>query len=299
MKRAVITTSSSSLDNININNNIGLIRLHLNVHNVDFIDGKNITLPKLQKIMVETPIAPVKTSPAPLEEVKQMFSALCQQNYTEVFVITLSSQVSESYNIVTEAAQDFSEHLDIHIFDARELNFCEAVLAIEAERMTAEGHTMDAIAQQLTIFRDNHQFLFAVDDLSYLIKNKKLSATAGFFANLFGIKPVLHITDVGKVEPFSKIRRIEKALDHIVEEFTQKIVEHNRSFLYVLDVGDAWMTNRMVESFKERLNMDYIPTVPVSSISLANLGPNAVGVGLFTDTIPWAVTQLPKPNNDE
>lgn len=293
MKRAVITTSSSSLDNIDISNNIGLIRLHLNVHNVDFIDGKNITLSKLQKIMLETAIAPVKTSPAPLEEVKQMFSALCQQDYTEVFVITLSSQMSESYNIVTEAAQYFSEHLDIHVFDAKELNFCEAVLALEAEHMTEQGYTMEDIAQHLTAIRDNHQFLFAVDDLSYLIKNKKLSATAGFFANLLKIKPVLQITDEGQIVALNKIRHIERALDFIINEFTN-IVAEKESFLYVLDVGDEQLTQKVVGLFKDKLNIDDIPVVPVSSISVANHGPNAIGIGVFTETIPWAVSQLPQ-----
>lgn len=47
MSRIVISTSSSGLDNLDINHKIDLIRLRLYVNNVEFIDGKNITNDRL------------------------------------------------------------------------------------------------------------------------------------------------------------------------------------------------------------------------------------------------------------
>lgn len=287
MSRIVISTSSSGLDNLNINNKIDLIRLRLIVNNVEFIDGKNITNERLQNLMTGPLCSAVRTQPAPAHEVEKLFTSLYQQGYKEVFVTTLSSKLSESYNIIKEVADSFLDRMDIVIYDCKELNMCEGMLALEAEHMMNEGQSMSQIVQRLDQLRAHHKMLFVVDDLSFLIRNKKLSATSGFFASLLKIKPVLQVTDDGEVIAVNKVRKLERALDHIVEALADSI-KRSDTFAYILTTGCSNLDQHFVALIKQRTGVKSIPVLPVSNISLANQGPTGVGLCVFSGEIPHA-----------
>ena len=240
MRRIVISTSSSGLDNLKVNTKVNtkvdLIRLRMFINNVEFIDGKNITTKGLHQLMTGVSCSAIHTQPAPETEVLALFNDLLRQGYEEVFVTTLSSKLSESFDIIKKVAAGFQGRMKIYVYDCLELNVCEGLLALEAEHLLNEGESMPRIAQRLDELRANHKMLFAVDDLSYLIKNKKLSSAAGFFANILNIKPVLQVTEGGEIIAVNKIRKFERALDHIIDDFSESLQQHD-SFAYVLSAG--------------------------------------------------------------
>lgn len=287
MSRIVICTSSSGLGNIDVKTNIQLIPMRLFVNNVEFIDNKNITQDRLIKIMSDAACSAVHTSPAPEEEVDALFTRLYEQGYKEVFVCTTSSKLSESYAITKKVAQRFQDRMHIYVYDCKELNICEAMLALEAEHLLEQGESMSDIAMRLDDLRASHKMLFAIDTLSTLIKNKKLSATAGFFANIFNIKPVLKMTEAGELIAINKIRKLERALDYIVEDFAESL-QRADTFSYVLTMGRSDIDNYLLDLIKRRTGLQKIPVLPVSNISMGNTGPTGVGLCVFEGKIPHA-----------
>ncbi len=286
MKRIVLSTSSSSLDNLAIKTNIRLIRLRIYVNNVEFIDGKNINVTSLTAMMTQSAShSPVYTKPAPANEVAEMLTQLENEGYKEVFITTLSSVISESYAIIKKVADSFKGSMNIHVYDTKELNICEAMLALEAEQMLAQGHSMDNIVTRLDGLRARHTMLFPIDDLSYMIKNKKLSSTAGFFANLFSIKPVLQMTLDGSMIPFKKIRKYDKAINEVIESFADNI-QRPDTFAYALSTGRPKLDKYFVELVKKRTHIKHLPVLPVSAISLANHGPTGTGLCAFIGDKP-------------
>lgn len=292
MSRIVLSTSSSGLDDMAISHNVELIRLRIHVNNVEFIDGKNISSERLQYLMNEVSHTPVHTSPAPAHEVAMMLSDLQTRGIKEVFISTLSSQVSESYDIIKRVSQSFEDSMDIYVYDTKDLNACEAMLALEADKYMREGLHMKAVAARLDELRENHRMLFVADDLSYLIKNKKISGAAGFFANLFSIKPVLQVSDEGQVVPISKIRKLDKAFDYMFDELAAA-AQRRDSFAYILSAGRPDLDSRFIELLKQRTGLQRIAVLPVSAISLANHGPSGIGFCVFDGHIPAAASLCP------
>ncbi|HAO60131.1 MAG TPA: fatty acid-binding protein DegV [Psychrobacter sp.] len=293
MSRIVLTTSSSGLDDMDIQHNVELIRLRIHVNNVEFIDGKNISSERLQYLMNEVSHSPVHTSPAPAHEVAMMLSNLQSRGIKEVFITTLSSKVSESYQIISEVAKSFADNMDIYVYDTKDLNACEALLALEADYFMQQGYAMSDIASRLDALRRSHHMLFAADDLSYLIKNKKISGAAGFFANLFSIKPVLQVSKEGEVVPISKIRKIDKAFEYMVNQFAE-VLPRKDSFAYILSAGRPDLDSRFIEMLKQRTGVDNIAVLPVSAISLANHGPSGLGLCVFEGDVPQAASMFAK-----
>lgn len=293
MSRIVLTTSSSGLDDMDIQHNVELIRLRIHVNDVEFIDGKNINSERLQYLMNEVSHSPVHTSPAPAHEVAMMLSNLQSRGIKEVFITTLSSKVSESYQIISEVAKSFADNMDIYVYDTKDLNACEALLALEADYFMQQGYAMSDIASRLDALRRSHHMLFAADDLSYLIKNKKISGAAGFFANLFSIKPVLQVSKEGEVVPISKIRKIDKAFEYMVNQFAE-VLPRKDSFAYILSAGRPDLDSRFIEMLKQRTGVDNIAVLPVSAISLANHGPSGLGLCVFEGDVPQAASMFDK-----
>ena len=291
MSRIVLSTSSSGLGNLDIKTNIQLIPMRLFVNNVEFIDGKNITQDRLISIMSDAACSAVHTSPAPAEEIDEILTNLYEQGYKEVFITVTSSGLSESYNIIKQVAQRFQDRMYVYVYDTKELNMCEAILALEAEHMLEQGESMSKIARRLDELRASHKLLFAIDTLSTLIKNKKLSATAGFFANMFNIKPVLQMTDDGKLIAINKIRKLERALDYIVEDFADSLQRPN-TFAYILTMGRTDIDNYLINLIKRRTGIQNIPLLPVSNISMGNTGPTGVGLCVFEGEMPYAAQLL-------
>ncbi|WP_230657160.1 DegV family protein [Psychrobacter sp. I-STPA10] len=286
MRRKIISTSTSSLYDLHINHNIELIRLRLYINNVEFTDGININAKRLRNLMSNLDSSAVHTAPAPRQEVIDLFNKLYNQGYEEVFITTLSSKMSQSHDIIKNAAAEFQDKMDIYVYDCKELNVCESILALEAAQLSTHEYSMPKIARRLDELRQQHKMLFTVNDLSYLIKNKKLSSTAGFFANIFNIKPILEVTDDGQIVTVQKIRTLDKSLDYIIKGFANCL--QNNCFLYALSAGQTELDNYFISRLKKQTKLNNIPILPVSAISLANHGPSGVGLCAFTKEIPHA-----------
>ncbi|WP_066801603.1 DegV family protein [Moraxella oblonga] len=285
MKRVVVSTSSSSLNYINAPHNIRFIPFHIFVEGKDYLDIRDIDTPKLSKMIRQNPSLNVKTSPATEQEIFALFEELRKEGYTEVFLCTISSAISNSHAIFDRLKAKYVGHMDIYVYDTKTLNIDEGVLAFEADLMMQEGKSMLEIINRLDELRQHSLFMFTLSDLDFIIRSKKLSAPAGFVANLFGIKPVMWVNDEGLVVPKDKIRKIERSMRYMIEEVITQIAGRD-AFIYIADTSMGAYT----EEFKRMLANEYglrdIPVIHVSTVSLANHGTEGVGIGVYYGEVP-------------
>lgn len=291
MKRITLGTSSSGLGYLNVPHNIEFIPLHLLINNVDFIDGQNVNPDSFRKIIKTAPNTIARTSPATEDEVIRIFHDLVKRGYQEAFVCTLSSRFSKSYEILKKAKEHFANNIDIYIYDSRTLNIAEGALVYEAECLMKEGWAMDDIATHLDDLRSRSLFLFTLSNLNYIIQNKKLSAPAGFIANLFDIKPIMHIDQKGFITSYKKVRHIDQTLRQMIEA-TSRIVGNNDAYFYIADGGFEDVRSLFVQILDEEFGLKNPPIIPVSTISLANHGPTGIGIGAFYGKLPRIVQYL-------
>ena len=81
------------------------------------------------------------------------------------------------------------------------------------------GATLDEAAQ---FARDTIPHLchwFTVDDLKYLKRGGRVSATAALLGGMLGIKPVLHTDDSGHLTPVSKVRGRKASLEALADRY--------------------------------------------------------------------------------
>lgn len=292
MKRIVLNTTSSCLETLNVPHNIEFIRFSVIVNNVDFVDGVNITAERLSSIMTASPAAPTSTVASPPETILQKFIELENRGYTDVFVVTISSMISKTFENVNRAKALYTGKLNIFVYDSKTATIMEGALAFEADQLLKMGKSFDAIAQRLDQIRQNTFFQFSVSSLDYLIANKKISTPAGFFANLLDIRPIIELNDVGELVPRKKVRKIENAINAIAEYIYQLKQKNRDIYLYVVTGGDPLLDEYTLKLLAQQYGIANIPLITTSTITLANHGPHMVGIGAFLGERPLLTKYL-------
>lgn len=294
MKRVVVSTSSSSLNYLNVPHDVRLIPFHIIIDGQDYLDIRDIDTPKLSKMINQNPKLNVKTSPPTEQEIFELFKNLHQEGYTEVLLCTISSAISNSHKIFDRLKAKYVGYMDIYVYDTKTLNIDEGALAFEADLMMKEGWSLREIITRLDELRKHSLFMFTLSELDFIIRNKKLSAPAGFVANLFGIKPVMWVNDEGLVVPREKIRKMERSLRYMTEEVLAHIAGKD-AFIYIADTSMGKYTAIFKELLANEYGLRNIPVIHVSTVSLANHGTAGVGIGVYYGEVPRLTKYLRQP----
>lgn len=158
----------------------------------------------------------------------------------QVFVVTLSSQLSGSYNSAELAKNMYEEEhpeVKIHVFDSKSASSGQLLLARLIEQYALQGMEFEEIVDRVSEFRDNMNTLFVLESLETLRKNGRLTGVKAIVASALNIKPYMKATD-GNIEQVGQARGINKALDKMIDyvgttggEFSEKtiVVSHCNS----------------------------------------------------------------------
>ncbi len=282
MRRAIISTSTSCLDYFEIPENLFILHNHINVLGNRYLDCKTISVDRLAEMMDSNKQALPTTSPPEEDEIADLFYELMNQGYEEILVICISARMSETFERVQNIKGLFANRLNIHVFDTHQSSYMEGLMALEAVRMTEEGRELYDIERRLKYMRDEIKVWFMLDDLTNLIKTKRIFAPAGYLANMFSIKPLLGYDDVGNIIPIERVRKTDRAIERMCELTLEKAKGQRHAQIYLLSVGDVEL-DRQLRTILHRQGYTNLPVIPVATSSLANLGTRGTGIGVFVD----------------
>ena len=132
-----------------------------------------------------------------------------------VFCITISSNLSGSYNAARLAKEQYEEeHPDrkVHIIDSLSAG-CELTMIAEKLReMIAEKLDFDKIIEKITAYHDKLGTMFMLQSVHNLANNGRLSPAIAALVGMLGIRMVGKASDVGTLELTDKCRGDKRAL---------------------------------------------------------------------------------------
>lgn len=144
----------------------------------------------------------------------------------DILYIGASSGLSgtvNSANIAKNMLQEDYPSLRICIIDILTASLGQGLMVLKSLEMQNHGASIDAIMNYLEEIKQNLNTFMIVNDINYLRKGGRISATAAFAGMLLNIKPFLTISNIGKVLPLNKLRGRKKALNALFEKVLEKI----------------------------------------------------------------------------
>lgn len=278
-KRIVATTSTSCLDYYEHQEDIRTIRIKIDMDGKLYADGTEMPSEKFFTMLQNDSNLIPKTTQVPLGELINFFDGLYDEGYDEVFVTTISSKLSGSYNGILACADMLKDKMKIEVYDTKTVCFNEGIFALRAAQMIDDGKSFEEIREELDYLANHNLIMFAVDNLTYLVKNGRLSGAAGFVASVLKIKPLLEVQNSGEIHSIQKIRTIKKALDAVCER-AKEYTDGKEYFIYLVSTTPENL-DYLKEGIKNSLGVDNPIHVPGSPIVGCHVGPGALGVGIF------------------
>ncbi len=149
----------------------------------------------------------------------QIFRSEAEKGHN-VLYLCLSSGLSSTYSSSLNAAQAVMEdfpNVKIESVDTLGATGGVGLLLMQAIKGRDEGKTVEENADHLREIAPDIGFWFMVEDLVYLKRGGRVSATAAFAGNVLNLKPVLKINDEGKLINISKQRGVPRAVKYLLE----------------------------------------------------------------------------------
>jgi len=141
-----------------------------------------------------------------------------------VFAVTMTSQLSGTYNAALQAAGEFKradENRRIWVLDSLSTG-PEMQLIIEKLRdCILAGGTFSQIRRTVREYSSHTHLLFALQSLDNLAKNGRCSMALAKMAGVLGIRVVGRASAQGTLEPLAKPRGERKALETLLNELAK------------------------------------------------------------------------------
>lgn len=157
----------------------------------------------------------------------------------DVYVVTLSSKLSGSYNSALLGKDLFHEEKgdkNIHIIDSLSACCGEANIALKAMELAESGLPFNEVVIEVEKYRDEMATYFVLDSLDTLRKNGRLTGMKALVATTLNIKPVC-IGARGEIMQKSQGIGIRKALVKMTEIVASEIENPEEKRLMITHVN--------------------------------------------------------------
>ena len=150
-KKAVIATSTSCLDYLNIEDSrLKVLRMKILMGDETLNDFIDITAEDFySRLKADKSLVPSSTMPS-IGEYLELLEELEKDGYEEVLVTTISSGLSGTYSMISAATENnYEGKLTIKVLDSRNAAISEGFLTLEALRLFDEGKSLDETFEYL------------------------------------------------------------------------------------------------------------------------------------------------------
>lgn len=220
------------------------------------------------------------TSQVTVQQVKDAVSEYAAKNYTDVFLITLSSGITTFYETICAYARQ-EKRLHLHVFDSKISCAGEANMAILAARLVQAGAKPDLIEKELVSLRATTGVRFMVGDLKHLVRTGRLSNAASFIGGILKMKPILTmaVQGDGKITAIAKERQEKRAFKHIEKDILQmtKNVQYPL-LLSVIDADDKKIAAKWSQQLKKAFPKARLQRGIIGPVIGVHTGPGTIAV---------------------
>lgn len=191
-----------------------MIPLTLLLEDKVIVDDETFDQKAFIHMVKESESYPKTACPSP-----EMFKEAYHCDAENIFVITLSGQLSGSYNSAVLAKSLYEEeygYKNICVINSESASSGELNIALYIRELCEQGCSFEEIEKKVSEYRDNMNTYFVLETLDTLKKNGRLTGLSAFIATALNIKPVMG-AEKGEIIKLDQARGINKALQKMAE----------------------------------------------------------------------------------
>lgn len=232
----------------------------------------------------------ITTTQVPMQEFESVFGKYLAEGYDIVYIACCSKQ-SSSVNTGTVVARRLITEYEgrtVHCIDSLNASMGEGLLAIRAAELCDAGLSADEIAERIKACRKSVNEYVAVHSLDALRRAGRVKASAAFFGNLLGVKPIIISDKNGVQTPIKKVKGRRTSLDEIVSLTKASIKEPEKQTVYIshADCSEAELAY-VKEAVLREIPCKDVYMNEIGPIIGASIGPDAIAIFSFGEEVTF------------
>ncbi len=152
----------------------------------------------------------------------------------DVLYIGMSTGLSNTANAASIAADELKAEFPdrkIITIDTLTTTVAQGMLIENACKMRKDGKTIEEAADYVYSNMQKACVWFIVDDLIYLKRGGRISAAAAFAGGVLQLKPVLRVTEDGKLENVQKVRGRSQSIKALQKIFAKNAIDKSTYYI--------------------------------------------------------------------
>ena len=154
----------------------------------------------------------------------------------DVLYIACTSVLSGTINCFRLAAEQLQEkYPDRKIvgMDSTRAGMTLGLMVIDAAKMQQEGKSLEEIHEYLEKEKQHYRLCGTLETLTYLKRAGRVSGAAAFFANMFGIRPIIVGDTKGHNYVIGKVKGTRSAFDRLFEIVKDTVEGQEHPIIYL------------------------------------------------------------------
>lgn len=186
------------------------IPLRITMDGKTYVDDGSLNTVWLISSMKASKVLPVTACPSPDEY------AAAMSGEDDCFVVTLSSQLSGSYQSAMLGKTMKSGSGKVHVFDSQSASAGQSRIAYEIGSMISSGLSFDEIAEKGEAFVKDMKTFFILQSMDSLIKAGRVNKITGQIATFMQLRPIMSDDGTGGIMLYEKARGTKNAVEKLV-----------------------------------------------------------------------------------
>ena len=211
---------------------------------------------------------------------KYKLSEILDEN--EIIYISLSSGLSGTFNTANMVKNDLLDEFPnakIHIIDSLGASFGYGALTIKVAKMLENEESLEEILKYIDFYKNHINYIFTVDDLTYLYRGGRLNKAKFILGNLLNICPILDISkETGKLNFFDKVRGHKAFKKKIIDIVKKKSDCLDKQTIVILQGDCMDKANELKELLTKEFNNSDIIITGVDAVIGCHTGPSILAM---------------------
>ncbi len=208
------------------------------------------------------------------------------QEGKDILYLGFSSGLSTTFNSARIAAENLKPKYPdskLIVIDTLAASAGEGLIVGLTVEEKKKGATIEEAAEFVKNLIPRMGIWFTVDDLVYLKRGGRVSATSAFVGNLLGIKPVLYMDNEGHLIPRSKVRGRKTAITALADQYTARAHDKENGTVYISHGACLADAELLASILKERHGVTVKVITDVGPVIGAHSGPGTLALFFVAD----------------
>ena len=197
----------------------------------------------------------------------------------DVLVITFSGGMSTTYQSAVIASKDLQEEYPqrkIIVIDSLAAALGQGLLVYHACHKRDEGMGIEELAAWVEENKFHVAHWVTVDDLFHLKRGGRVSGATAVVGTMLNIKPIIHVSDEGKLVNVGKARGRKPAMDTLLKKYEELTLDREVVFIAHGDCLEDAQT--LEKALKEKYGVKEVYIGYVGAVIGAHTGPGVLAI---------------------